>query len=518
MKKIFMQALPVSKNKHKIILFTLFICSVFTGKAQNQNINLPKEAITIQQIFQEIEKQTDMSVDYNQSRLDVTRQITLSSAKILLSTVLDEVLEKSGLTYSIDRGHIIIKQGTASSLASATQQKKTVTGKIIDNDGEAVIGANVVEKGTTNGIITDMDGKFSLSVSDNATLEITYIGYLTQNIPVGNQTNLFITLKEDAQAIDEVVVVGYGVQKKVNLTGAVTQVTSKVLENRAITNLSQGLQGVIPNLNVTFDGGSPGSDPILNIRGVATIRSNDNSEPLILVDGVQMRLNMLNPEDIESISVLKDAASAAIYGARGAFGVILITTKSGKKERKPTIDYSGSIQLNTHTYLPDLLSAVDYMEASNESSFNNTDSYKYNEDQVRWVKEYNADPLNNPVYHMLDDGKIFWNGGNNNYKQMLQKWAPIHKHTLSINGGGEQINFYASIGYMGQEGMFKDHTDKFDRYNFLANINANITGNFRLGFKASYSQTVYDEPHRYTGKGSSWCEQMTRGEPQILFP
>lgn len=420
---------------------------------------------------------------------------------------------------------MLIFQLHAESLPHLTQpvsaerhQGRKITGVVTDTNNEPIIGANVVEKGTVNGTVSDIDGKYALDIQEGAILQVSYVGYITTEVIVGKQTDLPIQLIEDSRSLDEVVVVGYGVQKKTNLTGAVTQVSSKVLENRPITNIAQGLQGVVPNLNVVFSDGNPNTEAILNIRGVATIRENDNSEPLVLVDGVQMNLNMLNPEDIASISVLKDAASSAIYGARGSFGVILVTTKSGRTEKKPVIEYSGSLQLNTQTYLPDLLNAVDYMTASNESSFNQSGKNKYTDNQVQWVKDYNADPVNNPVYHILENGNIFWNGGNDNYRQMLQEWAPTHKHTLSVNGGSKQVSVYTSAGYMGQEGMFKDYTDKFKRYNFLSNVNANITEEFRIGFRTTYSQTVYDEPHRYPNKGATWWEQMTRGEPQILFP
>lgn len=169
-----------------------------------------------------------------------------------------------------------------------------------------------------------------MDVVSGTTLVVSYIGYKTEEVAVGNKHNLRITLKEDSETLEEVVVVGYGTQKKVNLTGAVSQVTSKVLENRPITNLGQGLQGVVPNLNISFNGGDPNAEVSMNIRGLASI-SGEGSSPLVMVDGVQMNMNMVNPEDVESVSVLKDASSSAIYGARGAFGVILITTKRGKR-------------------------------------------------------------------------------------------------------------------------------------------------------------------------------------------
>lgn len=512
------------KNHHKafrIIKLSLFImfvlvCQLFALNADAQNVvvELKSNKLSIEELFKEIEKQTDYLVIYSTSGIRSNFDLSLTKKKAKVSEYLDEALKGHGLKYEFINNYIILSKEEK---AVVQQNKVKIEGAVYDPSGEPIIGANVVEKRTMNGITTDIDGKFYLDVASGATLIVSYIGYKTEEVAVANKHNLSITLKEDSETLEEVVVVGYETQKKVNLTGAVSQVTSKVLENRPITNLGQGLQGVVPNLNISFDGGDPNAEVKMNIRGLASI-SGEGSSPLVMVDGVQMNMNMVNPEDVESISVLKDASSSAIYGARGAFGVILITTKKGKTDRKPMIEYSGSIQLNTHTYLPDMLSAPDYMDAMNESSFNNTGKDKYSAEQVQWVKDYYNDPVNNPVYHMMENGKIFWNSNNNNYKQMLQKWAPTHKHTVNISGGSKAIRFYASAGYMNQEGMFKDATDIFKRYNFLSNISADLTSNFRVGFKVAYTHTTYDAPHAYSTKGTNWWEQMTRGEPQILYP
>jgi TonB-linked SusC/RagA family outer membrane protein len=507
-----------------MIIFSVNISA--TVYSQRTKLSLEIHNQSIKEVLFRIESLSEFRFVYENEQINLDRKVSIRVKKQTVETILNQLLSGENVKYEITESKTILlypaeKPGTEEGGKDASvsaQQKRTVTGTVTDEKGDPVIGANVVEKGSVNGTVTDVDGNFSLTVPDNAVLQISYIGYLSQEIAIENQNHIRIILPEDLKTLEEVVVVGYGTQKKINLTGAVSQVSSKVLMNRPITNLSQGLQGVIPNLNVTFPDGNPSTEAQLNVRGIATIRDNDNSEPLILVDGVQMNLNMLNPEDIESISVLKDAASSAIYGARGAFGVILVTTKRGQTERKSTIEYSGGIQLNTQSYLPEMLNAVDYMNASNESSFNQSGKNKYTDDQVKWVKDYQADPVNNPVYHMLENGNIFWNGGSDNFKQMLQKWAPTNKHTLSINGGTKQIGFYASVGYMGQEGVFKDYTDVFKRYNFLANVTANITETFRIGLKSSYSQTAYDEPHKYPNKGASWWEQLTRGEPQVLFP
>ena len=514
------------KNKHlyrvmKLTCLSLFLClgAVFANTAHGQlaKVSINSGTTTTGKLLAEIEKQTDYLFVYNQNEVDVDRSVRLEVNETEVAKVLNQVFEDTDIVYAMEGSSIMLMKKVAKTTDAIQQSARKITGVIKDINGEAIIGANVVVKGTLNGTITDFDGKFSLDVAKDAILKISYIGYLTQEIKVEGKSSITISLVEDSQQLDELIVVGYGTQKKENLTGAVSQINSEVLENRAITNLSQGLQGAVPNLNVSFDGGDPNKEATLDIRGLGSI-SGEGSSPLVLVDGVQMNMNMVSPEDVASVTVLKDAASAAIYGARGAFGVILITTKTGRTDTKPLIQYSGSVQFNTQTYLPDMLSSSDYMDASNEASFNKNGKNKYSDQQVQWVKDYANDPVNNPVYHMMDDGKIFWNSNNNNYEQMLQTWSPGHKHNISISGGAKAIRFYASGGYMGQDGMFKDATDKFSRYNFLSNISADLADNFTIGFKASYTHTIYDAPHTYASRGANWWEQLTRGEPQILHP
>lgn len=233
----------------------------------------------------------------------------------------------------------------------AQQQKNRITGTVTDVAGIPVIGANVIEKGTSNGTVTDIDGNFAIEVENNAIIQITYMGYLPQDLSTAGATELTITLVEDTQSLDELVVVGYGTQKKVNLTGAVSQITSKDMEDRPVSNMSQILQGAIPNLNVHFSTGQPGVGGTLNVRGTTSINGGG---PLVLVDGVPGDINRINPYDVESVSVLKDAAASAIYGARGAFGVILVTTRNAK-EGKMSITYNNNFGWASPTVSTDFL-------------------------------------------------------------------------------------------------------------------------------------------------------------------
>ena len=241
------------------------------------------------------------------------------------------------------------------------QQQSTCTGVVKDATGETVIGASVVVKGTTNGTITGLDGDFSLSgVKKGDIIQISFVGYKTQEI-AWNGSPINITLQDDSQALEEVVVVGYGTQKKVNLTGAVAMTEGDMLEDRPIANLAQGLQGAIPNLNITMPSGNPNATATFNVRGITSL---NGGSALILVDGVETNdISLLNPQDIESVSVLKDASSAAVYGARAAFGVVLITTKKGSKGQKVTINYNNNFSWSAPSRLPDGISSDKWIDA-----------------------------------------------------------------------------------------------------------------------------------------------------------
>lgn len=398
-----------------------------------------------------------------------------------------------------------------------TQLSRSISGIVRDAKLGALPGVSVLIKGTQKGAITDTEGRFTLQnlLDDEDVLVFSYVGYQRQEVVIGAQTLLNVVLQPDEKELQEVVVIGYGTKSRETVTGAISQISGSELTGRPVTKVGQALQGLIPNLNVTNPDGNPNANPSFNIRGNTSLSGGG---ALVLVDGIQMDLNLLNPADIESITVLKDSASAAIYGARGAFGVILVTTKKGTKDRKPQISYAGSVQFNKPTYLPDLLSATEFLESQNTAQRNSNGTQKYSNDQIQWVEDYIADPVNNPSYHILPNGRIFWNANPDVLKNMLQPWAPGQNHTINVNGGNSKTSYYFSGGFLRQEGLFRTSTDIFNRYNFTTNVNTEITEWLKLGAKVNYISTGYDEPHKYPNKGSDWWEQMTRGEPQVLFP
>lgn len=296
-----------------------------------QKVTFHDGFISLKQAFEKLESVSTYKIAYNDSQLDVSRKVLMDQKEMEVLLALSQLLKNTGYTYKTNGNYILIVPEKAD---DTTKDRKRVSGVIVDNQGIPVIGANVVEKGTANGTITDIDGKFTLEVSGNATLQVSYIGYNTQELSVSGKTDFSVKLGEDTQALDEVVVVGYGTQKKVNLTGAVQSISSQDLTKRNLSSSSQALQGLIPGMVVTQSSGAPGATASIQIRGTGSI--NSNSEPLVLIDGVEGDMNSVDMNAIESVSVLKDAASASIYGSRASNGVILVTTKRAKENIRGT--------------------------------------------------------------------------------------------------------------------------------------------------------------------------------------
>lgn len=315
------------------IIFFLLIGSQY-AVAQNTKVTLPTGNITLKTAFNEIEKQTGYSVDYEETNINVNKTVNATVSNLDLPEALQGLLKNTGYSYSIEGKHIVV----STQAAKQPGKRNKVSGKVNDASGEPVVGANVVEKGTTNGTITDLNGSFSLDIPAKSTLIISYIGYTPREVEVGNQLTFNVKLAEDTEMLDEVVVVGYGTQKKSDVTTAVASVSSDNLKNRAAVNFGEAMAGQVPGVMVQQTNGAPGGEGLtIKVRGTGSItQSND---PLYVVDGYPMEggaFRLLNPSDIESIQVLKDASSTAIYGSRGANGVVIITTKKGQIG-KPTV-------------------------------------------------------------------------------------------------------------------------------------------------------------------------------------
>jgi len=364
------------------------------------------------------------------------------------------------------------------------QAGKKISGTVLDQSGESVIGAYVTVKGTSTGTITDVDGSYSVDVADNnAVLVFSYIGYITQEITVGNRTSVNVTLLEGMLEIDEVVVIGYGIQRKISVTNAISSVESKDIAERNSTNTSQALQGKLPGLTIIDRGGAPGNEELtMRIRGVTSLNNND---PLILIDGIPGSLSQVNPIDIESVSVLKDAASAAIYGSRAAAGVVLVTTK-GPKEGKLSVSYSGYYGFARSNNLPEHMDAVTYMKHQNEA-YMNTYGYKFYTDEEiqQWPANHAKDPDSYPEPNTWTDA--------------LFSAAPQHSHTLTISGGNDKITNRISVRYLDQEGILPNYSNSISelrtRNDFKLSKKLTLSSN--INARISERQSPYDEWESY---------------------
>ena len=355
-------------------VFIFLFCTTFfgltpkNGISQNSKIKIEEsKTLTVDEVFDLITNQTDYNFFYEKNLFKNAPSIRVNKGVIKTEDLLDKSLSASNFEIIItNEFDFLIKEIPAQVVKE--QQEYTISGIVLDASNQPLPGANIVEKGSINGIQTDFDGNFEIVVAnENSTLVVSYIGYKTKEVKVGNQTKLSINLEVDAADLDEVIVVGYGVQKRSNLTGAVGTVTAKDIENKPVVNVQELLIGKVPGLNVTSNGGRPGSGASINIRGLASI--GGQSPPLVIIDGIPGNIYTVNPNDIESISVLKDAASAAIYGARAANGVILITTKSFKKgDLKVSITTSLGMQSPDHHI--DFVGSENYMTLFNKAQIN----------------------------------------------------------------------------------------------------------------------------------------------------
>ncbi|MDR3261215.1 MAG: TonB-dependent receptor [Tannerella sp.] len=369
-------------------------------------------------------------------------------------------------------------QATSSYGQTQTQQenRKSVAGTVVDVAGEPIIGANILEKGVTNGTVTDIDGKFGLYVSPGATLVISYIGYHTQEIAVGNQSTIRVTLVEDNRSLEEVVVVGFGTQKKVNLTGSVQNVTSAELIKRNTSNASVALQGLAPGVSVVQSSGQPGADGAsIVIRGTGSL--NSSTAPLILIDGVEGDINNVDLNAIESVSILKDAASASIYGSRSSNGVILITTKRSKEDRV-RISYNGYAGVNTPTELPDPVSAVGYMEAINIARANGGLDPQYSQELINQYKTEGADNFNRYDTNWRDE--------------VIKKTAVVQSHSVSMSGGSGKISYFANAGYYHQDGQIPNND--YSRMTLRLNTDTRVTDWMKIGLDINLRQSKARRP------------------------
>ena len=468
--------------------------------AQRTMISVKAQNLTVKEVLSQIEAQSDFSFFYNDHHIDVDRRVSVVTEQSNIFTLLNEVFKNTNVKYAVRNKKIILSTQIAD--APAVKQTVQIKGKVTDMFGDPVIGATVMEDGTQNGTITDLDGNFILNTaSANVTITVSYVGYMSQTVKAQSGKSLSVILKEDTKTLDEIVVVGFGTQKKVNLTGSVSTVNAEDLLSRPVSNVSQALQGLVPGMNFSYasdgNGGEIGADMKVNIRGAGTIGDGSNASPLILIDGMEGNMNMLNPNDIESISVLKDAAASSIYGSRAPFGVVLITTKKGKAG-KVNINYNNSFRWSEAINLPDVADAYTYAMYFNKMQLNDgKTAVQFDDTRLQAIKDYASGVITTTTQPNRNTPTIWdWIGNTNTdwYDVMFGGMAFSQEHSLSASGGTEKIQYYFSGNYMGQEGMMAIRRDKLQRYSVSSKINAQLYPWLSMNYSMKYMRKDYTKP------------------------
>lgn len=472
-----------------IFLFLSVMAMAATTYSQGTRFDLNVKNASIIQVFDEIERVTDFGFLFKTDQLDLNKKYTLDIKNANIEKILNEVLDKEVYSYSmIDRNIVISRVGSES-----IQDGKTlkITGKVSDSSGSSLPGVSVVVKGTTTGSITDVNGSYSLAnVPANATLQFSFVGMKTQEIAVAGKTTINATLVEESIGLDEVVAVGYGTQKKVNLTGSIASVSGEEMIRRPVTNAAAMLQGNLSGVQITQNSGEPGNEGInIRIRGTGTF-SGAGVNPLVLIDGVQGNLSDLNPNNIESISVLKDAASASIYGSRAANGVILVTTKTGK-EGKVSMEYSGNFGIHTPTKMYELITnSAEYMELYNEARVNSGYEAAYTQDMIN-------------TYRTATDRNLY---PNVDWLDLIFSPAPTQTHNLSFSGGSKGTKFDVSLGYVNQKGVMK--TFDYEKYNIRVNLSSQVNDKIKFGGNFAVKKGVQSQPRQ--GSGDTFLAAMSQ--------
>ena len=464
---LYQESIVEIKHLFRMMRNTLLALFVFAGTAfatesysQTMKVTVVADNVSTGKVISEIEKQTDYLFVYNVNEVNLKRNVKVNAQNKSVAEVLNKVFEGTDIYYAMEGKNIMLMSKAKD--GEAVQQANKVTGIVKDANGEPVIGANVTVKGQSIGTITDIDGRFVLDAPKDAVLQITYIGYVSQEVKVFGKKELNVVLKEDTETLDEVVVVGFGTQKKVNLTGAVGLATAKELESRPVTSATQALQGLVPGLQISTSTGELDKTADISIRGTGTIGEGSSGAPLILIDGMEGDLNTVNPQDIENISVLKDAASAAIYGSRASNGVILVTTKRAK-EGGVSVNYKNYLGWQNPTNLPSFLGALDYL--------------KYTGSDQATIDAYRAgmktDPDRYPDTDWVD--LLF---SETNFQQY---------HSLNVSGGSDKAKVLASVSFTDQGADIVNYG--FKRYNGRFNSDLKLSDKFDINFDLAFSRS-----------------------------
>ncbi len=505
--------------KLSVVFLSLALQASATNYGQN-TINLKEENISLTEVFKKIEKKSPYRFYFSNDVLPKKYFTSIYAENASLSDVMTKILAGANLAWKELPGNkVVVAAGDPLSDENVII-KRIVTGVVKDNKGMPLENVSVMVKGSGTGISTSENGRFSINANKGDVLVFSSVGFQTKEVTVGDLEALEVTLLSVDNSLSEVIIVGYGTQKKGDVSAAITQVSGKVLENRPITNLGAGLQGLIPNLQITPQGGAPGQGSNFNIRGFT---STSNSGPLILVDGVVQDPNLVNPADVASVTVLKDGASAAVYGARAAYGVILITTKTGRKDQSPSINLSSSYAVNDITVNPKYVNSLTYINYMDSASVNAGGGLYFSQRIRDGVTAYFNDPAHNP--YVLYDPSIDKTGyytyvGNTDWTSALYKSGSILNNNVSLTGGSKNTTYYMSYGNMRQNGFLSSYNDYYQRHNINLNVVSDVTPWLKLSGKIRYTYSFEDHPSGGTGGNSGLTATggSLKGDLRPLMP
>ncbi|WP_183565215.1 TonB-dependent receptor [Mucilaginibacter sp. SP1R1] len=508
-----------------VVFFMTLACLQASATGFAQQITLSEKNISIKKVFTAIQKQTQYIVWYEDKVLQGTHNISISLDHASLQQALELCFKDQPLIYSIIDKTIVVRQ--KENKPGSQIQNITVKGQVNDENGLPLPGVTVKLKGSSVSMATDLKGAYALSVPDaTGTLVFSFIGYKTLEVEINGRTDISVQLKPQNSDLNEVVVVGFGTQKKVDLTGAVDQIKGKDLQNRPVTNVGDALQGMMANLNVTtnYGGGSPDSKKSINVRGF-TGYGGQLAGPLILVDGVETDINSINVNDIENISLLKDAASSAVYGSRAPNGVLLITTKQGKKNQPARLSYSNNFSYSQPLNEPTMSNSLIWANTMNEAYTNAGLPPLIPNSAISRIQAYLKDPQNTPstipvpgTNNWASYDPVFGNANNDWFKVYLKKWSPSQQHNLSIDGGSDKITYFIGLGSTKKNGLFNYADDSYQRNNLRANVTADLNKYVTFSLKTSFSQE--NDHYPYNGgssTGSNFFHQVARIWPVIAL-
>lgn len=506
---------------------------VYGQEPLGERVSLSIKNGNIKSILQSIEKQVEVTFSYRKDVVSSKFNINAEFKNETVGEVLKKILEPRNIEFQVVRNNQIIlnKNGSLGNVQNTEEgalmqikndlTAENITGKVIDEDGIPLPGVSVTNKRTKIGAITDANGVFSIKADLGDVLVFSYIGYTNQEERINNNGTLNIILTSQAQQMQEVIVVGYGTQKKINLTGSVTQIDSKVLKDRPITRLSQGLQGAVGGLNIVSSGGAPNATQSINIRGFTGLGSSGS--PLIVIDGIQGGdINSINASDVESISVIKDAAASAVYGSSAPYGVILIKTKQGKKGQAVSITYNNNFTFDTPIGLPKMLNSLDFAKIYNQSLSNGGGAPFFSQETIDRMTAYqNGTISTETIAAPTGDSWLNWSGANANhdwFQIYFKDYSFSQQHNIGVSGASENSNYYVGLGYNKKEGMYRYGNDSFDRVNIRTNLSSNVTNWLTFNFRGAFSQDKFNSPNTYGGKtGGNYMHQIARKHPNIAL-